>query len=115
MNTNLKSPKPPTAVASDITRRRFLAGAGGLLVLGAAGCGTGRSGGGASGSAEVRKIQHKYGSTEASGSPERVVTVGYNEQDPVLALGVEPVGVRDWFGDQPNAVWPWARDERGGP
>jgi iron complex transport system substrate-binding protein len=113
MNTNLKSPKPPTAVASDITRRRFLAGAGGLLVLGAAGCGTGRSGGGASGAAEARKIQHKYGSTEASGSPERVVTVGFNEQDPVLALGVEPVGVRDWFGDQPNAVWPWAQDELG--
>lgn len=113
MNTNLKSPKPPMAVAKDITRRRFLAGAGGLLVFGAAGCGTGRSGGDASGSAEVRKIQHKYGSTEVSGSPERVVTVGYNEQDPVLALGVEPVGVRDWFGDRPNAVWPWARDELG--
>src|ERR671923_237503 len=28
-----------------------------------------------------------------------------------LALGLTPVGVTDWFGDQPDAVWPWAQDE----
>jgi len=30
-----------------------------------------------------------------------------------LALGVIPVGIRDWYGDQPYAVWPWAQDELG--
>jgi iron complex transport system substrate-binding protein len=42
-----------------------------------------------------------------------VVTVGFNDQDPVLAMGVAPVGVREWFGERPNAVWVWAQDELG--
>lgn len=41
--------------------------------------------------------------------PARVVSLGFTDQDYLLALGVVPVGIRDWFGDQPNAVWPWAR------
>jgi iron complex transport system substrate-binding protein len=58
-------------------------------------------------------IEHKYGGTEISKAPERVVSVGLTDQDPILARGVTPAGVRDWFGDQPHAVWPWARDELG--
>lgn len=58
-------------------------------------------------------VAHKYGTARVASPPKRVVTVGYNEQDFVLALGVEPVGVREWFGDQPNATWPWAQDELG--
>lgn len=57
--------------------------------------------------------QHKFGQTEIPAQPNRVVTIGFSEQDPVLTLGVKPVAVRDWFGDQPNAVWPWAQDELG--
>jgi iron complex transport system substrate-binding protein len=41
------------------------------------------------------------------------VTVGYSDQDPVLAMGVRPVGVMDWYGDYPYATWPWAQDELG--
>jgi len=59
-------------------------------------------------------IEHKYGRTEIARVPERVVTVGFNEHDFVLALGVTPVAVRDWFGEQPYATWPWARDELAG-
>lgn len=59
-------------------------------------------------------IEHKYGSTTIEERPERVVSVGFSEQDAILALGVVPVGIRDWYGDQPNAVWPWAQDELGG-
>jgi iron complex transport system substrate-binding protein len=58
-------------------------------------------------------IEHKYGSTTLSKPPERVVTIGFSEQDPVLALGVKPVAVREWFGGHPYAVWPWAQDELG--
>ena len=58
-------------------------------------------------------IEHKYGETTIEAAPERVVTVGLTDHDPVLALGVAPVGVTDWFGDQPYAVWPWAQDELG--
>lgn len=59
------------------------------------------------------RIEHKFGTTEILEAPERVVTVGYNDHDAVLALGVTPVGVRDWFGDQPYAVWPWAQEQLG--
>lgn len=93
------------------TRREFLIGAGSLLVLGAAGCGG--SGGGEGASGEKRTIEHKYGSTEISGTPRRVVTVGFSDQDPILALGVKPIAVTDWYGDYPHAVWPWAQDELG--
>ncbi len=59
-------------------------------------------------------IEHAYGETTIEAEPERVVTVGFIDQDPLLALGVVPVGIRDWYGDQPLAVWPWAQDLLGG-
>lgn len=59
-------------------------------------------------------IDHRYGSTEVPVGPERVVTVGLTDHDAFLALGVTPVGVVDWFGDQPSALWPWARPEAEG-
>jgi iron complex transport system substrate-binding protein len=58
-------------------------------------------------------IEHKYGETTLESRPERVVTVGLTDHDSVLALGVVPVGVTDWFGEHPSAAWPWAQDELG--
>lgn len=58
-------------------------------------------------------IEHKYGETTIESQPERVVSVGFAEHDGLLAIGVMPVGVRDWYGDQPYATWPWAQDELG--
>ncbi|MGH2699458.1 MAG: iron-siderophore ABC transporter substrate-binding protein [Actinomycetota bacterium] len=58
-------------------------------------------------------IEHSYGATEISEEPERIVTVGLTDHDAFLALGVVPVGVTDWYGDYPHAVWPWAQDELG--
>jgi iron complex transport system substrate-binding protein len=58
-------------------------------------------------------IDHKFGSTTIEAEPTRVVSVGFNEHDFLLALGVVPVGLRDWYGDQLNGVWPWAHDELG--
>ena len=58
-------------------------------------------------------IEHKYGETVVESAPERVITVGFSEQDPVLALGVIPVAIREWFGGHPHAVWPWGLDELG--
>lgn len=58
-------------------------------------------------------IEHKFGSITIPAEPQRVLTIGYSEQDPVLALGVTPIAVRYWFGDHPYGVWPWAQDKLG--
>ena len=58
-------------------------------------------------------VEHKYGEAVVASAPQRVVTVGVTEQDNVLALGVMPIGVTDWYGEQPYATWPWAQDELG--
>jgi iron complex transport system substrate-binding protein len=58
-------------------------------------------------------IDHAHGTTTITAAPERVVTVGVNEQDAVLAMGIVPVGVTEWYGGHPFATWPWAQDELG--
>lgn len=58
-------------------------------------------------------VEHVHGSTTVPDEPERVVSVGFNDQDVLLALGIKPVAVREWFGEQPHATWPWATDELG--
>jgi iron complex transport system substrate-binding protein len=42
-----------------------------------------------------------------------VVSAGYTDQDDLLAVGVVPVAVTNWFGDQPFGVWPWALPKLG--
>ena len=61
----------------------------------------------------VNTIIHTFGETVIEGTPQRVMTLGFSEQDPVLALGVTPIAVREWFGEFPYATWPWATDELG--
>ncbi|MFF5986085.1 iron-siderophore ABC transporter substrate-binding protein [Prauserella flavalba] len=90
------------------------------LVLGVvlAGCGSsGDDSGNAGDSSPAAKsgafpvtIEHKYGKTEITEKPERVVTLGLSDQDAVLALGVKPVGVVDWFKERPYGKWPWTKD-----
>ncbi len=76
----------------DLTRRGFLVGAG-LLTL-VPGCGSGAERReGAEAPADVRVIEHKYGSTEITGTPERVVALGVGDHDVVLALGSNLVGL----------------------
>ncbi|OZE93815.1 ABC transporter substrate-binding protein [Rhodococcus sp. 15-2388-1-1a] len=54
-------------------------------------------------------IEHAFGETVVPEEPTRIVVAGYTEQDTVLALGVIPVGVTEWYGEQPYATWPWAQ------
>jgi len=59
-------------------------------------------------------IEHKFGTTVVEDQPERVVTVGFNDQDFALALGVTPVGVRQFQGGIDITKRPWAQDELAG-
>ncbi|GAA1613966.1 iron-siderophore ABC transporter substrate-binding protein [Actinoplanes couchii] len=83
------------------------------LFLALAGCGdaatTPESSASAAGDTFPVTVDHAFGKTVLEAKPERVVVVGYSEQDYYLALGTVPVAIRDWYGDQPSATWPWAQ------
>jgi iron complex transport system substrate-binding protein len=59
-------------------------------------------------------VKHIFGETKIPAPPKRVVSAGFTEQDDLLAVGVVPVAVTDWFGAQPFGVWPWAQPRLGG-
>ncbi|RVW05501.1 iron-siderophore ABC transporter substrate-binding protein [Rhodococcus xishaensis] len=94
--------------AGELSRRGFLIGSAVAVLAFAVACGGGTGDGGAV--AGGATIAHKYGETTVPVNPQRIVSVGYNDQDALLALGAVPVGVFDWYGDYPSAVWPWAQD-----
>jgi iron complex transport system substrate-binding protein len=55
-------------------------------------------------------VEHSLGSTVIPAAPQRVVSLGYTDQDTILALGVVPVAIREFTGNRPAATWPWASD-----
>ncbi|QYA92404.1 iron-siderophore ABC transporter substrate-binding protein [Streptomyces anulatus] len=64
-------------------------------------------------------VEHAFGSTEVKQAPKRVVTVGYTDDQAVLAFGIKPVGMVDQYpnpaGQTPdiNTQWPWVKDQWG--
>ncbi|MBI2697084.1 ABC transporter substrate-binding protein [Mycobacterium nebraskense] len=98
-------------------RRGFLQLAGAAAVAAVAGepaaCSSRKPSSDTSGGKSVT-INHLFGQTVVKEPPKRVVSAGYTEQDDLLAVGVVPIAVTNWFGDQPFAVWPWAQPKLGG-
>ena len=58
-------------------------------------------------------VKHAFGETKIPAAPTRVVSAGFTEQDDLLAVGVIPIAITDWFGGEPFAVWPWAQAKLG--
>ncbi|MBQ0886066.1 iron-siderophore ABC transporter substrate-binding protein [Streptomyces sp. RM72] len=65
-------------------------------------------------------VEHAFGTTKVEKAPERVVSVGYTDDQTVLAFGIKPVGMVDQYpnpaGQSPdiNTQWPWVKDKWGG-
>ena len=59
-------------------------------------------------------VKHVFGETRVPAPPKRVVSAGLTGQDDLLAVGVVPIAVTDWFGAEPFGVWPWAQPKLGG-
>lgn len=53
-------------------------------------------------------VDHAFGETKVPAPPTRVISAGLTGQDCLLAVGVVPIAITEWFGGQPFAVWPWA-------
>ncbi|MFC5013569.1 iron-siderophore ABC transporter substrate-binding protein [Streptomyces lienomycini] len=64
-------------------------------------------------------VEHAFGTTEIDKAPERVVSVGYTDDQTILAFGIKPVGMVDQYpnpaGQSPdiNTQWPWVKDKWG--
>lgn len=58
-------------------------------------------------------ISHHFGETTIESDPSRVVTIGFNEQDFTLALGVKPVATRGNL-SYDYRQRPWAQEALGG-
>jgi iron complex transport system substrate-binding protein len=61
---------------------------------------------------EAITVSHKFGDTKVPRNVERVATVGWNDQDFVLALGIVPVTTRAWFDNYND--FPWVKEATGG-
>jgi iron complex transport system substrate-binding protein len=59
-------------------------------------------------------VKHVFGETKVPAPPKRVVSAGLTGQDDLLAVGVVPIAITDWFGGEPFGVWPWAAPKLGG-
>lgn len=57
------------------------------------------------------EITHKFGKIEIPEAPARVASLDSGGIDNLLALGVQPVAVKFWYGeDYPLTAWPWAQE-----
>ncbi|MFD0689363.1 iron-siderophore ABC transporter substrate-binding protein [Actinomadura fibrosa] len=63
--------------------------------------------GGAAGAFPV-SITHKLGTTTIKSAPKRIVALGEVDQDTLLALGVQPVGMAELTGVQSDGLAPWS-------
>ncbi|WP_409438813.1 ABC transporter substrate-binding protein [Psychromonas sp. GE-S-Ul-11] len=58
-------------------------------------------------------LTHQYGTLTIDKKPLKVVSVGQVDHDDILSFGVKPIAIRDWYGNQPYGVWPWAQSALG--
>lgn len=98
---------PSSPEVDDVTRREFLIGAAGLMLLPAA-CNSGEEGEGTRASGDTRTIRHASGETEVPAKPRRTVSLtSVTELDGLLTLGVDlaAAAADDADFDPDNPMW----------
>ena len=103
-------------MASRSTRRQLLISAAGAAALTAVGCGSSnndKNSGTTAGAAAPRagyplKVTDAFGTVTIDSAPKRIVTYGYTDADPMLALGTVPVGLLQWIPQWKRGVGTWA-------
>ena len=68
----------------------------------------------ATGGAFPATVTHQFGTTTVEEAPKSVVSLGWADADVLLALGVVPAGILDWFQAWPQGVGPWAQPRLNG-
>lgn len=81
------------------TRRQFLIGAGGLLLLAPYGCGTEPGQSGQTTSGGTRTVEHMMGRTEIPENLQRIASLDNRATDTFVALGMEPAGITTFTGN----------------
>ena len=83
------------------SRRGFLragAAAGLLVFAGPAACASHKAAPTSTGGGGPITITHVFGETTIPEPPKRVVSAGLTGQDDLLALGIVPIALTNWFG-----------------
>jgi iron complex transport system substrate-binding protein len=110
-------------MTASLSRRKLLFGAAGAATVGLlAACGdstdtpsgSASGGTGTGGGTFPAKVTHQFGTTDVPAAPKSVVSLGWADADVLLALGVVPVGILDWFQAWPTGVGPWAQSKLNG-
>ncbi len=99
-----------------MTRRQILRFAAAATIFTAGfstACSSKKPASGSGGGGGAVTVRHLFGETTIPAPPRRVVSAGYTSQDYLLAVGVVPIAVTNWFGDEPFGVWPWAQPQLG--
>jgi iron complex transport system substrate-binding protein len=108
---------------SSLSRRGLLFGAVGAAAAGLlAACGddsstdtpAAGSSSAATGGTFPATVTQQFGTTTVDAAPEAVVSLGWADADVLLALGVVPTGILDWFQAWPTGVGPWAQPKLNG-
>ncbi len=84
------SPIECIELAERITRRRFLMGAGALVL---AGCGAPGALAPQPAAVATRRVTHVGGETEIPVNPQRIVALDHNTTEELIALGITPAGI----------------------
>ncbi|UWQ27757.1 ABC transporter substrate-binding protein [Leisingera sp. M523] len=59
------------------------------------------------------RLETRFGDATIPAKPRRIVSISFIGHDFLLSLGETPAALRNWYGNDPSGVWPWALEVMG--